>query len=216
MFDSALEDFYDRQESTEWANRQKAQNLKASKGLALEKVQVRWKGTDIVMDGQTKISQQDTPTSLDPRMDRLIEIFNALAPEKQGEFLALSEEFLQKAKHQPPPLPEVCPREKTYDVWKVANKSKDGKQCLKENWWPWLKEFNDDLDRDYMSQADLRKLDVKLLQRLQNTYASKELNKLIPTLPALNDQINASRMTPEKIKEALEIRNYVVSRGLAL
>ena len=112
--------------------------------------------------------------------------------------MSFAEEFSKKAAFQPSPLPEVCPPEKTYDNWKFANKSKDGEECLKQGWGQWLKAYNHNLDRDYMSQADLGRLDQRLLERLRNTYDANQLNRFLPSLKNFNAQIAATITDDDK------------------
>lgn len=130
---------------------------------------------------------------------RIIEkAYHSLPEHKKPELLTLVKEFSEKVKHEPPLLPDVCPREKTYDVWKVENNSRDGKECLLANWGDWLKAGNDNLDRDYISQADLGRLDEKLLIRLRAQFRAKELNEFLPSQQALNKQIASTISESEK------------------
>lgn len=152
------------------------------------------KGEDYVWidDAEKKDEVMDDKT-------RLSKIFDSLPTHKQTELMGFVEQFAEKAAFQPPPLPEVCPPEKSYDNWKSANKSKDGKECLKQGWGQWLKAFNTALDHDYMSQADLGRLDQKLLARLKQQYKAEILNQIIPSLPIFNSQmVDAVRLEGKK------------------
>lgn len=149
-------------------------------------------------------------------MDELSIIEKALSglPDaKKAELVVLVQEFAERARYQPPPLPDVCPPHKTYDVWKIENSSRDGVRCLLENWGDWLKAGNPKLDRDYMSQADLRKRDKKLMKRLENSLSVDEIASYIPKYSMINDQ-EAARISPEQYRAANRVRNIVRTRRL--
>lgn len=135
-----------------------------------------------------------------------VDIFSGVPEERHMELLKLMEEFAYKAKHEPvKPLPKTPAEAKelgiqAYKEFTKTEKSKDGKECLRQNWGPWLKAFTPTLDRNYMSQADLEKCDKPLLIRLKNTYEIKELNKFLPSKPLLGKQI-ASTVTNEQRKK---------------
>lgn len=157
---------------------------------------------------------------MEDRKDRLIAAFNALPEYKQVELACLVEEFAEKAQHQPSkPLP--TPGDGTYETYAQYNarmraegspahhgKATDGKECLRQNHGHFLKKWNKNLDRDYMSQADLGKLDGKLLQRLRDTYTAEELNEFFPSEPMLNKQI-AAMITEEERLNAGRTMNLI-------
>lgn len=111
------------------------------------------------------------------------------------ELLELVHEFAERAKHQPVmPLPNSREQMKalgieTYEEFKARTGSTDGKECLMKNWGKWLRACTPTLDRDYMSTADLRHLDEKLLNRIKKVHRAKEYHTFIPSLPMLNEQI---------------------------
>lgn len=153
-----------------------------------------------------------------PITDALLRAMESIPEGRRDELLRLVQTFAENAKHQPSdPLPrnreemerlgiEIYP-----DFVRRTGKT-DGKQCLKENWRRWLKKFTASLDRNYMSLADLGRLDPQLLTRLRKQCSSDELHKLIPSLPALNQE-RVNNMTAEE-KRDIQTKNTLINRKL--
>lgn len=121
-------------------------------------------------------------------LSRLYRAFEDVSDERKQELVDLCEEFARSIVKQPPPLPKMGSGYLTYDAWKIIHKSRDGRECLRQNWGIWLMAFNPNLDQDYMSQADLGKLDRKLLTRLKTQYSGEELNAFLPSLSNYHTQ----------------------------
>lgn len=120
---------------------------------------------------------------------------------RHQELLALVQEFVEKAKHQPSrPLP--APGSGTYRtvVPRLHMSKEELKEFLGREWGEFLKAFNSKLDRDYMSQADLSERDESLLNRLRQQYGSKELSRFLPSHPEMIKQ-EAAQMTAEEIQD---------------
>ncbi len=139
-------------------------------------------------------------TKPDDLKQRLLIAFEKTCDDHKPELVSLAEEFAQKNANTPPSLPKPGFGYQTYDEWKIINKSRDPIACLKQNWGKWLKAFNPALDRDYMSQADLGRLDEKLIARLRNLYKSDEINEFIPSLPNFHKQLAAQITEAERKK----------------
>ena len=145
------------------------------------------------------------------------EIFNQIPERHQSEGLKLLSEFAKKAPHLPTdPLPTNKKEMKalgieTYAEFKARTGSTNGLECLLLNWGRWLKCKTPTLDRDYMSTADLRHLDVQLYNRINKVYNAEEYHKYIPSLAMLNQQIY-EQLSPEKIKETRKLMSIIAHR----
>jgi len=154
------------------------------------------------MDANAEITQQFT------------EIAETIPEERREEALQLLREFAETTKHQPPkPLPAdqaamKAMKIETYREYKKRTGSTDGRACLKANWKDYLKAFRPALDRDYMCQADLARLDRKLLERLRHTTTAEELGTFLPSLKDFNRQ-QVAAMSEKEIKEAYRKKNLV-------
>lgn len=152
------------------------------------------------------VTKKNRKKSNDPNQEsdalrqRLRIAFENAHPEHRAALVLLVEEYVQKNANRPPSLPKPYSGYQTYDEWKVINKNRDPIACLKQNWGKWLKAFNPALDRDYMSQADLGRLDKKLMTRLRNLYKAHEINEFIPSLSNFHKQL-AAQITPDERKE---------------
>ena len=136
---------------------------------------------------------------------------------RRMELLNLVNEFVENAKRQPKkPLPtnkdELEAAEiKLYPTFKKDTGSTDGLECL-EQYKPWLRKYTKSLDRDYMCQADLGRLDPKLLSRLRKLYKAEELKEYIPNEAGLNKQIALT--IPEKEKKELTKKLNIIYRHI--
>jgi hypothetical protein len=134
------------------------------------------------------------------------------------EFIDMIQAFTENAKHEPiKPLPTNKDQLKDagielYPDFKKRTGEANGLKCLQENWGHWLKAYTPALDRDYMCQADLKKLDPKLLIRLKDTMDKNELDKYIPSKPSLNKQI-AKLMTEKEKREAYK-KQFLANKTL--
>ncbi|ADJ29902.1 hypothetical protein [Nitrosococcus watsonii] len=143
------------------------------------------------------------PTKLKQKFWQAVE---ATPEDRREELLQLVQTFAVNAKQQPAhPLPTNLKEMrklgiKLYPEFKQETGSTDSEKCLRQNWGEWLKAYNPKLDRDYMSLADIRKLDPQLLGRLKKQYKTDELHKFLPSLPLVNKQI-ANNMTDDERRE---------------
>jgi len=139
----------------------------------------------------------------------LQETFDRIPKQQQPEALRLLSEFAEKAPHLPViPLPTSKKEMKaigieTYTEFKARTGSTNGLECLLHNWSKWLKYSTPTLDRDYMSTAELRGLDVQLYNRIKKQYRASEYHRFIPSLSMLNSQVY-KQMSKAKIKETLK------------
>ncbi len=149
-------------------------------------------------------------------LDAFIEAIDSLPESREIELLDLVNEFVGNAKYQPiKTLPsnkeEVLANGiELYPDFKKRTGETDGLMCLKENYAPWLKKFTPTLDRDYMCQADLGKLDPKLLSRLRKLFKAEELGSYIPNENELNKQI--ARTISETEKKELTKKHNIIYR----
>ncbi len=139
-------------------------------------------------------------------------------PSQRPQLLDTMKRFSDKAKFAPlQKLPEDTEGLKAlgivaYPQWRKQHNNTNAKQCLKEFYSPWLKIFSPQLDRDYMTQADLQKLDKQLLQRLRRLYPAAELSEFLPSLPMLNKQL-ADLATDAERKEAGRMNAVIYRHG---
>ena len=158
--------------------------------------------------------QQKKVSVMDDLKNAFIKAIKELPEGRIPELLDMIQTFSDNAKQEPiKPLPinqdELKSAEiELYPDFKNRTKEANGLKCLEENWGHWLKEYTPNLDRDYMSQADLKKLDPKLLSRLTKQHNGTELNKYLPSINSLNKQI-ASSITKEQKKEFSKIQGIL-------
>ncbi len=164
----------------------------------------------------TKIESTTGMKNKTPDLNALAVTFKDIPTGRRDEALTLLKEFAVKAQYQPEsPLPANQREMKamgieTYPEFKNRTGSTDGKECLKQNWGPWLKTFSEEmtgrkLDRDYMCMDDLRDFDIQLVNRLKHQHAAKERNQFLPSLPMLNKQ-KANQISEDERHEVY--KNY--------
>lgn len=141
------------------------------------------------------------------------DIFNQCLEEipetRYQDLIDLIQEFAEKSQHEPiMDLPSNKSELKAlgielYPDFKRRTGEANGLKCLEENYSLWLKKYTPNLNRDYMCQADLGRLDPQLLSRLRRLYKAEELNKTIPSEQKLNEQIAETISAIEK-KEVIQ------------
>lgn len=166
-------------------------------------------GTTIVIKDMSVPLKIEKDIFLSEEQKIILRIFDRIPEVQLPEALRLLSEFADKAPHLPVvPLPTTKKEMKTlkietYTEFKARTGSTNGLECLLHNWGRWLKYSTPTLDRDYMSTATLRKLDVQLFNRINKVYSAEEYHRYIPSLSMLNKQIYQLMSKPQ-IKETLQ------------
>lgn len=100
-----------------------------------------------------------------------------------------------------PPLPSPDPSGKSYPLYQ---KRTNALEHLREHWGQWLKYFTPSLERDYLHQDELRKLDNALVTAVHNQGKKNKL-KLKDIIPPKKVRIDS------ELKE-LDIGSEVIAR----
>ncbi|BBL77559.1 hypothetical protein [Methylomagnum ishizawai] len=131
---------------------------------------------------------------LDLQEQRLIDIFQALSPEKRSEFMTMAENFAAAAHAPPQPeekalsalpeLPGFRPPPKTQEELKAYGiplyvKRTDAYEHLKAHYGPWLKHFTPELEHDHLYQYQLAKIDPALVKSINNQITRSARPELI-------------------------------------
>lgn len=135
---------------------------------------------------------KETTRGLSLQGQEYLKEFNELAEKVMGHDLPIAErkailfEFsrqaLQSAKSIVDPIPESIPKKMRYPT---DNPDADPYEWLSKHYSKWLKHFTPELDRDYLFQPHLSKLDPGLLAALRSrrksikTKTKRELSKII-------------------------------------
>lgn len=163
------------------------------------------------------LHEERTKQAMDDPVEKLKDIYNALPDHKKSEFLQLAEEFSEKAKFEPQPLPEVCLLENIYDFEQIAHRYKkfpEGRKLTIENILDHLKEQLGDCLKFFGAKEDsifldeLRKLEPITQKMYDKLYYEHSKN---PKTPHLKEII--SKKSDHTLHETLALSDMELKKG---